>query len=114
MSDAPIVHDDGSPTPAEKLEKRQIYLYPSTWNILEGLKRALSHQDLDETLTTLVDIGTKMVQLTTPENRKVRMTSGERRETGHPCPRCNRKVVVYENEAMVQLGREFPPSGRKP
>jgi predicted nucleic acid-binding OB-fold protein len=102
--------DLASPSPGHQEElkvKKEIYLYPSSWATIEALGRLLRHEDLDETLSLLTDVATKMVDLTTPEDRKVKLF-------GHPdpnqprktCKECGRSGMVYTREAMILLGRE--------
>lgn len=93
-------------------EARKIDLTYFTWNTLENLKRVLRHEDFEETITLLADIGDKMVQLTTAEDRRVKMF-GQPKQMGPPCPTCRRVQQVFEKEASVKLGQETPPK-KKP
>lgn len=97
-----------------KREIRSLELRKETWVMLEHLKMAFQHEDLEETVTTLADVGSKMVQLTAPHDRLVKMFGGERREIGEKCSTCGNQKTAFEREASVQLGREGPRPKPKP
>lgn len=93
-------------------EKRTIALRGETWNYIDSMTKILGHEDTEETILTLVDLGMKAVQLTTSQDRLVKMLGGTRQVRGEKCKTCGYQQVVHQFEAAVQLGENVKPRPR--
>lgn len=71
---------------------------------MEKIRLTLGHEDFEETITTLIELGIKAVSLTTKEQRMVKMFGGERRDIGERCKTCGNQRTSYSKEASVEIG----------
>lgn len=97
------------PQQVSKRVKRFLELRPEIWSRLEDIGSKLLHEDVEETMEMLIDMGTKAIQLTTSQDRMLKMVGGTRQFLGQKCPTCGQQQVAYTQEAAVQVGRSLPP-----
>ena len=84
--------------------ERTLDLPESTWEYLDKISLALGHDELEETLLLLVELGVKAVSITSEQNRTIKMLSGERQYRGEPCKTCGMQRILYGQEVAVTLG----------
>lgn len=85
-------------------ENRQLDLRSDTWQQLEQIKLALGHDEMEETVETLINLGLKAVSITDLFNRTVKLIGGERQLIGDPCKHCGFQRTHYPKEASVKIG----------
>jgi hypothetical protein len=79
------------------------------WARFEHLNNALNHDEIEETLSVLIDIAYAAVSITDAKNRTVRMVSAQQEQKSEPCPSCGMRRSFYNKEISVQIGREEQP-----
>jgi len=84
--------------------EKALDLTEDIWNTLERLKSALGHEDLEETMSTLVNLGWAAIAVSTAAQRKVTV-SGNDRTIGDPCVQCGQRRVVRGKEQSVVIGK---------
>lgn len=84
-------------------ESRELELFPDQWAQLESIKTVLDHDEMEETLRVLIELGVKAISVTNKENRSVRLLGGERRPVGEKCKTCGQQSYAFESEISVRL-----------
>ncbi len=84
---------------SKSLELRQ-----EIWDQLMEIGDLLSHDELEETMRVLIELGVKSLTVTSRDNRTVKLVGGERQYRGDPCRTCGHQRVVFGQEAAVTLG----------
>lgn len=87
-------------------ESRQLDLRTNNWQQLEQIKLVLGHDEMEETVETLINLGLKAVSITDITNRTVKMIGGERQLIGDPCKQCGYQKVHFPKEAAVKIGMD--------
>ena len=89
---------------ADRRVAREIELFPQQWEMFDQITKALGHDDEEETLKLLLEMGWKAVGVTDTSNRSIKIIGGFRREIGEPCRTCGHQRIAYERETTVTLG----------
>jgi hypothetical protein len=91
---------------SKRRESRELDLYPEQWQALESMRTVLDHDELEETVQTLIELGAKAISITDREHRYIKMVRGTPKEIGDQCKTCGRKQLAYEQEVGVMIAAE--------
>ena len=85
--------------------EKPLDLRQETWARLEQIQKALGHDEVEETIQVLVELGMKAVAISGKENPVVHLMGGNRKEEDVRCV-CGKvyKRVVFTKESLVNLG----------
>lgn len=89
-------------------EARTLELKPEIWAYLDQIQAALDHDEPEETLRILIEMGVKAISITDMHNRTIKMFAGERRKVGEQCRHCGNQRELYTREVSVQIGVAAP------
>jgi len=74
------------------------------WAKFDKITAALGHDEEEETLATLVNLGFAAITVTNQENRTVIMTGGKAEYVGEKCSNCGRQRTRGRKEVAVTIG----------
>jgi len=85
--------------------EKPLELQENTWKTLELIQTKLGHDSLEETLTTLIALGSAAISVTTKDDRTVRLLSSAKLvKESEPCAKCGQRRVVSKHEVSIILG----------
>jgi hypothetical protein len=83
---------------------KSLDLNEETWDQMMEIGDLLGHDELEETMRVLIELGMKALSVSSRENRTVKLVGGERQYRGEPCKTCGLQRVVHGQEASVKIG----------
>lgn len=88
-------------------QEKALDLRVETWKGLEQIRKALGHDELEETVQLLVNLGEKVVAVTDKNHPMVHIMGGERKVDEVTCL-CGAKFkrVLFTRETSVKLRGE--------
>lgn len=84
--------------------ERELDLKDEAWAKFDQIRRALNHDEDEETLTTLIAIGFAAIGVSDKENRTVKIVGGKAENVGQKCPQCGQQRKRGRKETAVTIG----------